>query len=460
MSFESKIEEEFYRNFNYKKIKFNTTNKEYEIKAIKPFKRSVPYDLSINIGSRIIAIINFNVGHSHKSYSYYSLDTFALENNIRFTIISDGVKFLVNDTKEPSNRLNVNFDELLELLSLRYKGYPLDINTQVAKKIKEIIIESNFPFLKEEINHLYSQLLNGIDYNEIDQHFSFKEPSNINSIENKIFRLLLQDNTPLTRIYRYTTLNSIYSTLTNNSFRMNCLVGMNDTSEVNYAENYISGSNRDYTTAHWKTVDAFNRRFISSCSLKEDDLTQWRLYSDDSKGVCLILDVKQELLNSKFILKRISYGNKDGTHPVLDFIKNIISTLKNDFNIDFEFKTLSTWRHFFKPFDYTIEEEVRLLFMHRDEEIKKGWLLTSTHSILNPYVEFKLNDDELPIQLIEIVLGPKCPEKEMNMKQFEQLIRELKLKKKKIKVGEDEQEFDEYKIPNLTVSISRIKNYR
>ena len=239
---------------------------------------------------------------------------------------------------------------------------------------------------------------------------------------------------------------------------MNCLVGMNDTTEVNYAENYITGTNRDYTQAHWKTVDTYNRRFISSCSLKEDDLTQWRLYADDSKGVCLILNVDEKLLDSKFVLKRISYGKKNGSHPELDFIKQVIGNLKSKLNINFEFKTLSTWRHFFKPFEYSVEEEVRLLFILNDQDVKKGWLLTSSHNILNPYVEFKLNDDGLPLQLTEIVLGPKCPEKEINQKQFQQFIRELR--NKKIKIKDEGQEVDEYNIPKLNVSISKIKNYR
>lgn len=245
-----------------------------------------------------------------------------------------------------------------------------------------------------------------------------------------------------------------------NSIRMNCLVGMNDTTEVNYVENYITGTNRDFAQAPWQTVEAYNRRFIASCTLKEDDLTQWRLYAEDSKGVCLVLTINEKNLNSKFILKRISYGKPDNTHPELDLIKNIIAELKDKINIDFEFKTLSTWKHFFKPHDYDVEDEVRLLFIMKDEDIKKGWLLTASHGILNPYVEFKLNGDELPIELTEIVLGPKSPEKEINQKQFEQYIREIRRKKKKVMVDGHETEVDEYNLSKLKVSISRIKNYR
>ena len=437
MRFDSHLEESFYKRFTELNLKFTTSKKTYEIRLRKPIKRNVPYDFSIEISNKTIAIIELKDPQFIDVYDYSNIEKYASQNNIRLVILSDGEIFIVSDRRNPNK-----------------------LKSEIAEKIQGIISNSNFRYLKEQMYGNLNQIANGIDFNEIDQSFSFRNPTDINNIENKIFRLLLNELYALPKIYRYTTINTVYSMLNYNSFRMNCLVGMNDTTEVNYAENYITGTNRDYTQAPWQTVDAYNRRFISSCSLKEDDLTQWRLYADDSKGVCLVLSVDERLLNSKFILKRISYGEKDGNHPELDFIKQIIATLKDELNIDFEFKTLTTWRHFFKPFDYNVEAEVRLLFVLHDEDVKKGWLLTSSHSILNPYVEFKLNDDGLPVQLTEIVLGPKCPEKEINQKQFEQLIRELKRKKKTIKVNNKEQQVDEYKIPKLDVSISKIKNYR
>ncbi len=245
-----------------------------------------------------------------------------------------------------------------------------------------------------------------------------------------------------------------------NSFRMNCLVGMNDPTEVNYVENYITGANRDYTQAPWQTVDAYNRRFISSCSLMADNLTHWRLYAEDAKGVCLVLRIQEENLESKFLLKKINYGKRGNIHPELELIKRIIADLKNKLNINFEFRTLNTWKHFFKPYDYSIENEVRLLYVLNNDDVKKGWILTKSHEILNPYIDFKLNGDGLPIELIEIVLGPKSPEKELNQKQLQQYIRELRNKKEKIIVNGNEKEVYEYNLSKIKVSLSRIKNYR
>ncbi|MEI6820838.1 MAG: DUF2971 domain-containing protein [Bacteroidota bacterium] len=460
MKFDSQLEESFYIRFNERNVKFQTSKKLYDLKAIRPLNKNVPYDISINIGSRILAIIELKNSQFFESFDFSRIEKFAFENNIRFVILSDGERFLVTEKGYTNHRALLSFNEFIEAL-IKYKIRDIEtLKVQIADLIKNLIIKSEFRFLKEQIYNIFNQIVNAVEYDEIDQMFSFKNPTDIENIENRIFRLLLKDNKPLKKIFRYTTVNTLFAMLNYNSFRMNCLVGMNDTTEVNYTENYITGTNRDYTQAFWKTIDAYNRRFISSCSLKEDDLTQWRLYAEDSKGVCLVLNINEEHLNSKFILKRISYGKPGGIHPDLDLIKNIIAELKNKLNINFEFKTLSTWKHFFKPSDYAVEDEVRLLYILNEKEAPKGWVLTTSHGILNPYVEFKLNGDGLPFELTEIILGSKSPEKEINQKQFEQFVRELKRRKKKNIVDGVETEVDEYNLSKLKVSLSKIKNYR
>lgn len=459
MKFEGRIEEEFYKKYNEAKVKYVTSSKTYTIKATKP-SRYVPFDIALSVANKTVAIIEFKSRRFLEVFDYSKILKYASENNIRLIILSDGEQFIVTDRKNPSLKATYNFEEILSLFEQRGEINVEAIKSEIADLFKEIISQSEFKFLKQGIDNMYSQIIAGLEFDEIEQNFSFRNPSDINNIENKIFRLLLKDDKPLSKVYRYTTLSTIYSMLNYNSFRMNCLVGMNDTTEVNYAENYITGTNRDYSQAHWQTVDAYNRRFISSCSLKDDDLTQWRLYADDSKGVCLVLNVNEELLNSKFVLKRISYSKKDCTHPELDLIKSIIATIKDRLHVDFVFRTLSTWRHFFKPYDYAVEEEVRLLFVSNEDSVKKGWLLTASHSILNPFVEFKLNDNDLPLQLTEVMFGPKCPEKEINLKQFEQFTRELRKKKIALTVNGQTSQVDEYNISKLTYSISKIKNYR
>lgn len=200
----------------------------------------MPYDFSIEISNRTIAIIELKSRQFIDVYDYSKIEKYASQNNIRLVILSDGETFIITDRRNPNTKGTVSFNEFVEILNSKEEIDVNKLKQEIADKIKGIITNSNFQFLKEQLDGLLNQISNGIDFNEIDQSFSFRNPTDINNIENRIFRLLLKEDKQLTKIYRYTTLNTIYSMLNYNSFRMNCLVGMNDTTEVNYAENYIT----------------------------------------------------------------------------------------------------------------------------------------------------------------------------------------------------------------------------
>jgi len=449
MKFDSEMEELFYKRFNQLNLKYTIPSKEFLIKAVRPqMSERLPFDFYITIGAIEVAVIELKSTQYLKIFDYSRIDTYASENDIRFYVLSDGEQFIVTDRNKGFEKVILNFNQFVDKIIERKQVNLNDIKYRVADIIKELIMESKFKFLKDHFDNLHQSILDELVYDEINQRFYFDSFENINNVENKIFRLLLKDDKPLRKIYRYTTLSTIYSCLKYNTYRINCLVGMNDTTEVNYAENFVFGTNKDFTKANWKRVETYNNRFISSCSLKKDDLTQWRLYADDSKGICLELKVINEKLEGKFILKRISYGKRGGAHPELELIKTIRSRLNDELNINFDFKTLNTWKHFFKPHDYAVEQEVRLLYIHDDNEFpKKDWLLTTSHNILNPFVEFKLNDPDMPLHLTKIVLGPKCPENQINKKQFQQYIRDLRNK-------------PEYILSDVEVGLSTINNYR
>ena len=121
-------------------------------------------------------------------------------------------------------------------------------------------------------------------------------------------------------------------------------------------------------------------------------------------------------------------------------MQNIISEIFSITGSYFVFNTLHEWCHFIKPDDYSVESEVRLLYKLKNEECPKGWIISDTYRIINPYVEFSL-DNSFPLKLVEIRLGPKCPEKKINKFQIEQL---LKINNKN----------------DVKVTLSSITNYR
>lgn len=128
-------------------------------------------------------------------------------------------------------------------------------------------------------------------------------------------------------------------------------------------------------------------------------------------------------------------------HPELDFILRVKDQLRKEVKIDFRFKTLSLWRHFFKSYEYEPEKEVRLLLIGNEKDEIKGekfstgsgasldikWNLTNSHHILAPFIILKIDDPRLSCTLKKVILGSKCPELAINLKQFSLLARKKNL---------------------------------
>lgn len=240
------------------------------------------------------------------------------------------------------------------------------------------------------------------------------------------FNALLSPSNPIQSVYRYTSLSTLFEIVKNKSYRLNCIVGMNDPTEIDYFEDYIG---LDYFRYQHEEK---NDIFISSCSTLADDLTMWRLYGDNAKGVCIEFNVQGT--DYGYIKNIVSYANKNKKNEKLDIVKNLI-------RLGLDLRGLEKWKHFFKPCEYRIEEEYRVLLTKRsnDNDEKRNWIITSDNSILNPVYDISLF--EKPISIKRIFLGPKCPEKEINRRQLKVMMREKG-------------------IEGIDVCFSTIKNYR
>jgi hypothetical protein len=84
--------------------------------------------------------------------------------------------------------------------------------------------------------------------------------------------------------------------------------------------------------------------------------------------------------------------------------------------------------------------------------MKSDWVMTYTHSILNPISDFRLNHSSFPIHLSEIILGPKSPEQETNQVQLQEVLRR---KRKEIS-----RNYYDSNLNNVKVELSSIKHYR
>lgn len=248
--------------------------------------------------------------------------------------------------------------------------------------------------------------------------FSFKKDED----EDKFFQILLGTYSK-DRLCRYTTLSSIFRTCNDKEQSMCCIVCMNDKSEIDYVAQKLQFP---------ISSDEINKCFILSCcdGDRNNDFTMLRLYADCARGVCIEYTVDKKMVtNNKFIIAPISYArDSQQAHPELDLISKI-----SNINIEgkkFCFKRLSIWQHFFKPYEYRDEQEVRLLYLHSSDNRSVKWIHESHFGIITPIVTFSINENnnEFPLILNKITLGPITREADINKDQLTSLIKSKNIK--------------------------------
>ena len=254
------------------------------------------------------------------------------------------------------------------------------------------------------------------------------------------------------RVCRYTSLSSLFRMLSETRQSMCSTICMNDKTENDYSIKYLSNavplSNViQRIEARSPKTDAQSMCFILSGSRmgKKDDLNMWRHYGDDSKGVCLWYEIED--MPDNFFLSRVSYA-KNETHAELTYL-----TSKMDKAVcgrSFEVRNLNSWLHFFKPAEYAIEEEIRLLYEMPDvnmlESLHGKWILNSENGIIAPVVSFSVDKKncQFPLVLSRIVLGPNLLERNINKEQLR-----LMIKNKQIRITDD-----------FEIAFSTIESYR
>ena len=232
---------------------------------------------------------------------------------------------------------------------------------------------------------------------------------------------------------RYTSMAGLFRTLESKKHSMVCLIGMNDKGETDYVKNFMK--HNGYQNLYAAPISKLNNLFILSCcdEKKEDDLTMFRLYGDDSRGVCLKYGMKDLDNYKEFFIAPVSYANPDASHPKLDFLIAVSQIIT--------FRHLDAWLHFFKSYDYQIENEVRVLYEFKSNIGDKKWVNISSYGILCPVVEFLSKD--FPLSLDKILLGPNCPEREINKSQIETMVREKSIN---LSLGVDTSKKDSYRV--------------
>ena len=310
-----------------------------------------------------------------------------------YAILTDNTSFYFLDSSKSLSFKKMNFNDIIrELLNPNHHAH------------SKLICE----YLNEHFSFLHCL--------EKDVCFDGNKYTLTKRKEKQLINNLIHFKDYTEPVYRYTTLNTAFEMLKNKNIRMLGIAGMNDVSEVNYVENFL------YQSDALPLNPEINKIFITSCSKeKNDDLTQWRLYADDAKGVRLKFNVNGKKTN--FVIREIIYRDLEEFEEIGQ-LKKLIDYVRKTTAYTFVFNTLHEWSHFIKPNDYQVEDEVRLLYILPKTKEPKGWLLANNINIINPYVEFSL-DNNFPLIIDNLKLGPKCPEQKINKYQLNELMKKI-----------------------------------
>lgn len=224
-------------------------------------------------------------------------------------------------------------------------------------------------------------------------------------------------------IVKFSSARSLYALLENGTIGMCSLVCMNDSSESDYADKKVNAI---------KTIDDVSDSFIiSSCDDKRiKDLTMWRLYADDAKGIGIKYKINKRKIRNDFYLAPISYEDQNGYHWELEIIKALLHSIPLK-GCRFVLKDWLVWKHFFKNHSYAVEEEIRLLYQPK-KKAKEGeniWIVDDRTSIYSEMRLFDLRKKKsvCPLELKQIVLGTRFPEPITNMKQIKKKIEVMEI---------------------------------
>jgi|GEM_PF-5611017 len=355
--------------------------------------------------------------------------------------------------KQQGGFKQVAFNSLIELFQLKLPAGELRTTKEVIRRAFYEALKDSPEFRRQDKPGELSledftqdeDFLAVLDYDEDGRFFHFSsEPGTLFDIEGQLFLELLE---PIkeTQVCRYTSLESLFQSLNCKSYRLASIIAMNDRSEIDYAYKQM---NLFYKPLHslsiWE-MEELNKSFISSCTniRKKDDLTMYRLYGDDSRGVCLVFDYDQDKERYNLLLRQVSYGEARKRHDKLDRLATFLQTLTATHRIRFRFMYFDTWKHFFKSSDYALEEEIRLLYIEKPgfKPDDQGWVKSYPDQIISRYVTFLLDHENFPLKLRSIVVGPNCPDAAVNKRQLEVMLKHRG-------------------ITGVTVELSQIESYR
>ena len=340
-------------------------------------------------------------------------------------VLTDGSKALVHQNETIKD---LKFEDFVKnfFSGKKDKGVAnkSDIVNFFYNAIEELVRENDIDGrVRSRKKKELKQFISGNDKNKIEYDKADASIFYLKKKEERKFIQILLGNYDEDYIVKFSSARSLYEVLNKGKIGMCSLVCMNDPSEKNYADDVVKSLN---------TVDdAADTFIISSCEdARIDDLTIWRLYADDAKGVGLKFKINKRQIRERFYLAPISYGEGRGKHWELEVIKSLIhaSPLQGS---RFVLKDWLVWKHFFKNSSYAIEKEIRLLYQPKDlpKEGESEWFMDDRTSVYSEKRIFDLTakKSSFPLKLSQIILGSRFPGAEENVSQIKKCFERTKI---------------------------------
>jgi hypothetical protein len=336
-------------------------------------------------------------------------------------IFSPGKQFFFDQSK---NSLATISDIALEEIVKK------NINETIPSKTSLItIIESLLKDLQELSKDIFKDNLEIIEFvkklsitdfvlnKQIDLEFKNEK------MENDLFNLLLDE--PDRIMGRYMSFGYFKEFISSGEMYMGNILCMNDKTEADFFENIIYDKiPKDNYLQHQDHV-SFNQSFISSFSTKNkvDDLVMWRLYGNDGRGVCLVFKLNKTKLNDSYIIKKVKYSSSIKLIPELNLLKLFSSYTKriSDGKVGFFFKNSDIWGRFFKPLEFSYEEEIRMLQLSDKKDKEFEWDIINDVVVPKSFVKMTNNGD-FPVLLLQVYLGPNFPQAKLNKIQIQHFL--------------------------------------
>lgn len=338
---------------------------------------------------------------------------------------------------------NSHFDEIVSEIRKEKEKITIKPNSQkVKQRILQILDDTPDFDTKEDCRVLLESCCDNLDFS-LGQISLFKKDENE-------FMLTLLGKINCEYLWRYTSLSSLFETIKNGKQTMFCPISMNDASEGLYADSQMPWFK--YYIKDETYYDRKNGIFMLSCcdcrEEDEDNLSMWRLYGDNSEGVCIKYTVDYEKIDyENMYIAPVNYAREIGDHPELDFLARLQNTIIEN-NWFFVLRSWHLWKYFFKPFEYSIENEVRLVldYYHIDEEVYEPeivWFLDKSNHIINRLATLPIT--EFPLKICKVIVGSNMPNADVNIEQIEFMLY---------------QQVSYIDNTNQLVTKSRIKSYR